>query len=292
MNLSKIGKKDLFSLMAAICIFCTAAIHQAAGQSTLQDYPTPVTTNEIKGVINARNIGDSRLTTHYYVFDGSQGDIFVNVNTTNFAGDIDIFIEQGLRPLSKIVLYADNPATETGRIIYLRKQERLLLRVQGRTPNDDAAYYQIKFAGSFVALNKDEVSETPELPVVTSSVIAREIPQKDRSDEAEETQIVRRNQQPEQTEVNRTATVKPPASTAPPSRTDQTTRRDRTRAQDSNAGFSLVVEFRDGGTINRSMTDVQRFTVDGGILTVIYKSGAIGRYPMTTVVRIGIEQSN
>ena len=66
-------------------------------------------------------------------------------------GQIDIFTADGLRPLTKIVIFADAASNETGRIVYLRRPERLLLRIQGRTPNDDAAAYRIKFAGSFVA---------------------------------------------------------------------------------------------------------------------------------------------
>lgn len=121
----------------------------ASGQSSDQQFPTPVRSSEIGAVIKPRDIGDSRSTTHYYTFEGEQGDLFINVQTRNFTGDIDVFVVQGLRPLTKIVLYADIPETETGRVIYLRKPETILLRVQGRTPGDDDASYRIKFAGSF-----------------------------------------------------------------------------------------------------------------------------------------------
>jgi len=94
------------------------------------------------------------------------GDLFVNVLTRNFTGDIDIFTLNGLQPLAKIVVYADLAENETGRVIYLRKPEKLLLRIQGRTPGDEGANYRFKFAGSFVASRESETPGGPELPRV------------------------------------------------------------------------------------------------------------------------------
>ncbi|MCU0238720.1 MAG: hypothetical protein MUC29_04700 [Pyrinomonadaceae bacterium] len=138
---------------------------QFFAQSTVQDFPTSVTTNEIIGKINARDIGDSRLTSYFYTFNGTQGDLFVNVETNNLNADFDIFTMSDLRPLTKIVVYAGNETTETGRVVFLRKNEKLLLRIKGRTPNDDAGTYKIKFAGSFVAI-ADGVNNEIELPTV------------------------------------------------------------------------------------------------------------------------------
>lgn len=144
-------------LIALFASFTTA-------QSTLLDFPTPITANELSGAIKARDVGDARVTTYYFWFEGSQGDVFVNVVTKNFAGDIDIFIQSGLKPLTKIVVYPDFGEVETGRVLYLRKPEKLLMRVQGRSPNDDTASFRMKFAGSFVAATGS--SEIPELPKV------------------------------------------------------------------------------------------------------------------------------
>lgn len=130
-------------------------------QSSDQNFPTPVTTNEINGVIKARDIGDPRLTTYFYTFDGTQGDVFINVVSKNFNGDIDVFTAEALAPLAKMVMYAGTDSTETGRLIYLRKPEHLILRVQGRTPNDDPATFRVKFGGSFVALQPRKVEEAP-----------------------------------------------------------------------------------------------------------------------------------
>jgi hypothetical protein len=50
----------------------------------------------------------------------------------------------------------------------LRKPERLILRVEGRTPNDDPATFRIKFAGSFQALGENEQTDAPAEPKVAS----------------------------------------------------------------------------------------------------------------------------
>ena len=142
-----------------------------AAQSTDQNFPTPVTTNEINGTIRARDIGDSRLTSYFYAFDGGQGDIFINVASKNFSGDIDVFTADTLQPLTKMVIYADAGSNETGRLIYLRKGERLILRIEGRTPNDDSASFQIKFGGSFLALAPEK---TDAAPTIEKNDVSRE----------------------------------------------------------------------------------------------------------------------
>ncbi len=149
-------------------VLSLVAIEAAVGQSTNQTFPTPITSNEISGTIKARDIGDARLTSYYFQFDGEQGDLFINVVARNFTGDIDVFTQNGLRPLSKIVVYADFGESETGRVIYLRKPEKMILRVQGRTPGDDPATFRIKFAGSFLASTQSEPGAEPTLPTVTA----------------------------------------------------------------------------------------------------------------------------
>jgi len=159
----------LASLTAVFLMLALAPLESPLyAQSVSQNFPTPITTNEVSGVIPARELGDSRVTTYYYMFEGDTGDVFVNVSTSNFSGDVDIFAQNGLRPISKIVIYADLAENETGRVIYLRKPERLLLRVQGRSPGDDPASYRIKFAGSFVAMKDTSLPSEPELPKVTT----------------------------------------------------------------------------------------------------------------------------
>ena len=151
------------------CLVCwlIVSIFSANAQSINQNAPTPITTNAVGGVIPARDLGDARLTTFFYTFEGVQGDVFINVVTTNFNGDIDVFTADKLRPLAKITAYADASNNETGRVIYLRQPVKLILRIQGRTPNDDAATFQMKFAGSFAP--STAIAETDQTPVVKSN---------------------------------------------------------------------------------------------------------------------------
>jgi hypothetical protein len=128
-------------------------------------FPTAITENQVAGKIKARDVGDARSTTYYFTFNGRQGDLFVNVVTRNLNGSVDIFAAEGMRPLANILVYADQSQSETGRVIYLRKPEKLILRVEGRTPNDDAAEFQIKFAGGFEAAVP--TTDEPPVPKVT-----------------------------------------------------------------------------------------------------------------------------
>ncbi|MCD9187345.1 MAG: hypothetical protein LUM44_12995 [Pyrinomonadaceae bacterium] len=161
----KLENRIFKSLITLFVVFLFFSLN-AYSQSTDQLFPTPVTINEISGKIKARDLGDSRLTTYYYVFNGEQGDVFINVVTSNFSGDIDIFSNDGARTLTKMVIYADSSVNETGRVVYLRKPEKLLLRIEGRTQNDDDATFRIKFAGSFQAITDGKTVEQPKLPEV------------------------------------------------------------------------------------------------------------------------------
>lgn len=134
----------LFCLVASL-LFLSGVTH---AQSTDPTFPTPVGSREIDGAIPARDIGDARLTDQYYGFSGLPGDFFITVDTRNLNGDFDIFTAGELRPLLKITVYAES-TTPVTKNIYLRRRESLILRVEGRTPNDDDATYKIRFSGSF-----------------------------------------------------------------------------------------------------------------------------------------------
>jgi hypothetical protein len=110
--------------------------------------PTPIRTTEVVGRIVARDLGDARLTDHYYALAANPGDLVVTVVGNNLNGDVDIFTTAGLRPLLKFSMYAESSAP-ISKTIFLRKREDLILRVEARTPNDDEGTYQIRFAGSF-----------------------------------------------------------------------------------------------------------------------------------------------
>ncbi len=161
------GKRANLFCRVLISVLCSVFfVFSIDAQSTDQSFPTPVSTNEIEGKIAARDLGDARLTTYFYVFNGGQGDIFINVKTANLDGDIDVFAVENLRPLTKITVFSDASQNETGRVIYLRKPEKLILRVQGRTPNDAAATFNLKFAGSFAPAASVAGNDAPELPEI------------------------------------------------------------------------------------------------------------------------------
>jgi hypothetical protein len=140
-------------------------VEPALCQSTQQEFPTPIVDPEVSATIKPRDVGDARLTTHWYLLETGQGDLFLNISARNLNADLDIFTFGTLTPVTKVVVYADVGEYETGRVLYFRKPEKLLLRIQGRTPGDEPASYRLKFAGGFVA-SKARIDQ-PELPRAT-----------------------------------------------------------------------------------------------------------------------------
>lgn len=297
-------------------------------QSTDSSFPTPVTTSEITGVIKARDVGDSRLTTYFYEFDGGQGDIFINVVTKNLSGDIDVYTAEGLRPLTKVVIYADIGTSETGRLVYLRKPERLILRVEGRSPGDEPATYRIKFAGSFIAMKPVKVEKEPvvdaevkaedtgirvnsvgtilpsepkpvppkkvevEKPKVEKTVAEK--PKEKETKEPSKKPVVVVKDFPSETkkietpkkegDTAKTTTKRPPK----PKNTDEPPKVVEPKV-DPLASIKLVVQMKDGEVIESPMSEVLKFSVDKGVLTVIMKDGKISRYSILVVAKITIE---
>ena len=110
--------------------------------------PSPVRTNEVVGRIAARDLGDARLTDYFYAFTGTPGDVLITIQSTNLNGDVDVFTAGSLRPLLKFVLYAESASPIT-KSIYLRRREKLILRVEARSPNDDEGVYQLGCDGTY-----------------------------------------------------------------------------------------------------------------------------------------------
>jgi hypothetical protein len=98
------------------------------------------------------------VTDHFYAFTGTPGDLLITIDSRNLNGDIDVFTFSGLRPLLKFTVYAGSSGPIT-KGIYLRAQEDLILRVEGRTPNDDEAVYRIHFGGSFAPITSGPLAE-------------------------------------------------------------------------------------------------------------------------------------
>ncbi len=139
-------------LVANVALLLLLAVHPSYSQSTDVRSPTAVVGNEIAGKVPARDIGDARLTDHFYTFNGAPGDLLITIESKNLNGDFDVFSAADLRPLVKVVVYAESDTAVT-KNIYLRRSESLILRVEGRTPNDDQGTYRIRFSGSFLPVD-------------------------------------------------------------------------------------------------------------------------------------------
>jgi hypothetical protein len=301
-------------ILCLLCLLCVSILSIKA-QSTDQNFPTPVTSNEINGKVAARDIGDSRLTSYFYIFNGNQGDVFINVVTKNLDGDIDVFTFNGLKPLTKIRVYSDNSDNETGRIVYLRQPEKLILRIEGRTPNDEPATFRIKFAGSFEPVkaiagadeqNQPEVKAENQGEVRVNSVgtiietkpkptpkpletkeektetIAEEkdapvVVVTDKLPKADET-VKKEEKTEDKTAEKNTAKTK-----------KKTTKTEKTVEPNPLENINLIVLLKDGTKIERPMSEVVRVNVDKGVLTIILKDGTISRHSILDVAEMTIK---
>lgn len=146
-------------LAVVLSLFLLPAFSGAAlAQSTDVAWPSPVRSTEIRAIIPARDIGDPRLTDHFYAFTGTPGDVLITVDSRNLNGDIDVFTFTGLRPLLKFTVYEGSSAP-ISKGIYLRQRADLIIRVEGRTPNDDEASYRIQLGGSFEPITSGPLAE-------------------------------------------------------------------------------------------------------------------------------------
>lgn len=160
---------------ASLAVALVATTLCAVAQSSLLESPTPVTGSEIAGRIPALDLGDARLTRHFYTFNARPGDLELTVVASNLEGDIDLF-SAAMRPLTKVTLYGGSETT-VARTVFFRRDETLILRVQGRSPNDADGTYRIRFGGTFVASTApapDESALAAELPSPTPAPGARQ----------------------------------------------------------------------------------------------------------------------
>jgi hypothetical protein len=146
----------------------------ANAQSSDQSLPTPVLSNEISGKIVALDLGDPRLSRHFYAFEGTPGDLLITVNSRNLNGDVDVFTAVTFKPLMKISVYANTIPPEVTKSLYFRTPQILILRVEARTPNDDPGEYRITFGGTFKAFSGGiPVAEASESSAETAKETAR-----------------------------------------------------------------------------------------------------------------------
>ncbi|PYS64296.1 MAG: hypothetical protein DMF74_07470, partial [Acidobacteria bacterium] len=138
---------NFFATFLATVLFVVASTGLA--QSSDQSLPTPVLTSEVNGTIAPLDLGDSRVTRHFYAFDASPGDLIITTDSKNLNGDIDVFTAVTFRPLMKTTMYANTQMPEVTKSIFLRVHQILILRIEARTPSDEAGSYHIRFRGSF-----------------------------------------------------------------------------------------------------------------------------------------------
>lgn len=196
-------------------------------------------TSEIEGTIPALDVGDSRLTRHFYAFEATPGDLSVTVNSRNLNGDVDVFTAVTFRPLLKISIYANTIRPEVTKGIYFRSRQILILRVEARSPDDDPGSYRITFGGSFQAFSggipvaenaesKSESATTSRSPRRLSSVGAT-IPQpvEPKTEEAKTEEKVPEREPPKETESKPEPKPKPARTTARGSARNRTPRTPR-----------------------------------------------------------------
>ena len=330
----------LFFTVIALVITALALSERAMAQSSDQGLPSPVLSREITGRINALDLGDPRLTRHYYAFSASPGDLLITVEGHNLNGDVDVFTAVTFRPLMKTTMIATSQSSEITKGIYLRVHQILILRVEARTPNDDPGTYHIRFGGTFepfsggipVAENAapTEASEDRGDANRLSSVGAT-IPRP--PSETAETKPVT-EKPPEEIESTKKPVEKP--SPAPRRNTARNTRRNTRTAPSRRTpapkpatetakekpaetgetpaapaetttttkpatetppkqelpqvpGTRLIIQQKDGTTINRPMSTVRRVVIEGPAIVIVLKTGKIERIAMANVARMSIE---
>src|SRR5260370_33978245 len=105
--------------------------------------------NEVEGNIAPLDLGDSRLTRHFYAFEGKSCDLIINFNSRNLNGDMDVFTAITFRPLRQISISATPVHPEVTKSSYQRAKQILILRLAARSPIYDAATYRISFSAAF-----------------------------------------------------------------------------------------------------------------------------------------------
>jgi hypothetical protein len=304
-----------------IITFVMFVASSAAAQSLDPNAPSPVRNNAVTGRIAARDLGDSRLTDHYYALTGTPGDLLITVQSSNLNGDIDVFTAGTLRPLLKLTVYAEitTPVTKG---IYLRRREDLILRVEARSPNDDEGTYRLFFGGSFEPIiGGPDIAETetptpatetpvagrktkrvssvgarieePEPPVTEVAAAPTPAPTPEPTPEPP-VETAKTPEKPAEAESEKPRPAPRSARTRRPAgrRTTVTpTPKPPPAAQpepEPEIGPRLVIETNDGTLINRSMSTVRRVTIENGQVVVIGKDGKIDRILLVNIVRMSI----
>ena len=312
-------RKQFFVALLLPGLLCAIA-SVVFGQSSDQSLPTALLENEINGSIAALDLGDARLTRHFYAFEGTPGDLLITINSKNLNGDMDIFTAVTFRPLMKTTLYAGSQSGEVTKGLYLRTRQILILRVEARTPNDEEGSYHVRFGGSFapfsggipVAENSEPASatetrrgskrlssvgatiaepvvETPAMNTEPKSVAATEKSSEDTEAAKKATAAKKRPSRPATTTRNsrgRTRPVrpKPATSDAETSKTDQT-RTEDVKIDSTRKNTGAPKEEK----IEAAKSKTQDLPTQGSHLIIESKDGTRIDRPMSTVRRVVVE---
>src|ERR1044071_1383853 len=221
--------KRLFHVSLLLLVLAPAQV--AWAQSTDQSLPTPVRSNDINGKIAALDLGDPRATRHFYAFAASPGDLLITVDTKNLDGDVDVFTAITFRPLMKTTVYSTSRSAGVTKGIYLRAHQLLILRIEARTPNDDAGSYHIRFGGTFEPFSGGipvaENTESAEAPAEKTSAnrlssVGATLPKP--SPEVTETAEAKPSPSPEKTSQSTESVKAEPAKSAAANTKTTTTR--------------------------------------------------------------------
>jgi hypothetical protein len=316
--------KQLFLALLLPGILC-AITPFVFGQSSDQSLPTAVLANEINGRITALDLGDARLTRHFYAFEGTPGDLLITMDSNNLNGDVDIFTAVTFRPLMKTTLYANSQSGNVTKGLYLRTRQILILRVEARTPNDDEGSYHVRFGGSFapfsggipVAENTEPASDTEprrgnnrlssvgatiaqpvvETPVVNAepkSEAKTEKPSEETAATRKSTAAKKRAAKPSTTTRNSRARARP-VPPKPATSDTEPTKKSEARADETKTDeVKTEATKNDTGAATDEKTEpakpkAQDLPVPGAHLIIESKDGTRIDRPMSTVRRVVVE---
>ncbi len=305
----KIRPRQKLASFCCVALSLLAIASSAQAQSQDISFPTPVSTNEINGQITVRDIGDGRLTKHFYLLTGTPGDLVFSVTSNNLNGDVDLFTAGSLRPLGKVSMYAGTTPTSVGKTIFMRQRESLILRVEARSPNDNEGTYSIRFAGTFepvlTAPTPSEESATDSTPArsapsdsnvrrVTSSGARIDEPEPEITARADTTATPTTSEpagEPAPSPVEpttkpaparqtrarrpgrrRASTTPQPPTTSEPSnetRSNGTTTTTTTAPAEAAINPRLIIETRDGMRSERFMSTVRSVTIENGQIVIV-----------------------
>lgn len=316
--------KQLFLALLLPGVLCAFAPF-VSGQSSDQNLPTAVLVNEINGSIAALDLGDARLTRHFYAFEATPGDLLITIDSRNLNGDMDIFTAVTFRPLMKTTLYASSQSGSVAKGLYLRTRQILILRVEARTPNDESGSYHVRFGGSFapfsggipVAENTEPTSESegrrgnrrlssvgatiPE-PVVETPAVNTEPKSEAKTDKPSEeaegtkkgTSGKKRPARPTTTARNSRGRARPVRPKPAPTDTEPAKKPEATTDETKTGEVKTETTRNDTGATTEEKTEpakpkAQDLPVPGAHLIIESKDGTRIDRPMSTVRRVVVE---